>query len=818
MAVIDSTDVIILSAVGILTTLYVFYKRSTSNRSSGAVVSKGASGGPSGSVKPGSAEVKSPSKFGKKSLSEKIASVSGDSCLVLFYGSQTGTAEDLALRFGKDVTSKYSVPALILDVEEYDMTELADGDALDETTNGKNILYGYFLATYGEGEPTDNATEFYEWIMSGKGKGADEGDEDGDDDELLENRPLEGIHKYIIFGLGNKTYEHFNAIARRLDKRLKAIGAKRVGELGEGDDDCSMEEDYAAWKKGALAAVAGHFGVEVGESGTKKDEPHVPTFKIIDVASSNGSDVEVFRGEYSAGKPRRWEKVKIGAEEYDVVDGGDGEKYVEISGAKVKHDAKHPHYGRIVTTKPLFTDVYDEFAFAPSVRLPVEVSNRFSINEKKIRIERHCLHVELDLSGSDLKYETGDHVGIWPVNDEEHLERYKKVLALSEEELDRVVTLKVNEENRLAANSKIPFPVPSTLRTVLLHYLDLTAILKQYQFEVLAKHATNPAERDALFQIAENRDIYLPFVEKSQKDLAQVLSHFPSVKIPLSVIIGELLPRISVRYYSISSSAKETPKTVGITAVMVRHAVASTFVPGKEGDETGEVVIRQGLATSWLQRLHEAKQQTTSRTNGVNGHTNGTVTTPTPSLPIPQFHLPLYIRTSSFRLPRNPRLPVIMVGPGTGVAPFRAFTRERFHIAAKQPQTAVGPTWLFYGCRHPDKDYLYKSEFEDMKTKVEAGDVKMELKVVDAFSRVPGEKKVYVQERLKEFAEDVWRMIGTQGAYFYVCGDAKHMAADVHAALEHIALTHGKLASAEKAKAWVKDLRSQGRYLEDVWS
>jgi NADPH-ferrihemoprotein reductase len=152
--------------------------------------------------------------------------------MILFFGSQTGTAEDLASRVAKDVTASFGVQTLVCDLEEYDMTELSqfpDKDSL----GGSKWLVGFFLATYGEGEPTDNAIEFYEWLMNGGGKGDDEGDQE---DEMVDDQVARNVD-YIMFGLGNKTYEHFNSMGRRSHKRLKALGGTLVGPAGEGDDD-----------------------------------------------------------------------------------------------------------------------------------------------------------------------------------------------------------------------------------------------------------------------------------------------------------------------------------------------------------------------------------------------------------------------------------------------------------------------------------------------------------------------------------------------------------------------------------------------------
>lgn len=229
------------------------------------------------------------------------------------------------------------------------MTELASWPTADLEAEGKKWLCGFFMATYGEGEPTDNAVEFYDWIMSGKGKGDDDGEEeDGDFDELLENASLEDF-KYIIFGLGNRTYEHYNAIGRRLDKRLRKIGAKRIGERGEGDDDsrwgtsmhtrgaklylltlslCSLEEDFLAWKPKILAAMAEYFGVEAASAGAQREKRHVPLFDMAEI--TDGSDMGVYWGEHSVEKPRRWKLQQAGEEDYEIVDHGSGEKYVEV--------------------------------------------------------------------------------------------------------------------------------------------------------------------------------------------------------------------------------------------------------------------------------------------------------------------------------------------------------------------------------------------------------------------------------------------------------------------------------------------------------
>ncbi|KAB0405720.1 hypothetical protein E2I00_008433 [Balaenoptera physalus] len=155
--------------------------------------------------------------------------------IVVFYGSQTGTAEEFANRLSKDA-HRYGMRGMAADPEEYDLGDLSSLSEIE------NALAVFCMATYGEGDPTDNAQDFYDWLQ--------ETDVD-----------LSGV-KYAVFGLGNKTYEHFNAMGKYVDKRLEQLGAQRIFDLGLGDDDGNLEEDFITWREQFWPAVCEHLGVE----------------------------------------------------------------------------------------------------------------------------------------------------------------------------------------------------------------------------------------------------------------------------------------------------------------------------------------------------------------------------------------------------------------------------------------------------------------------------------------------------------------------------------------------------------------------------
>lgn len=271
--------------------------------------------------------------------------------------------------------------------------------------------------------------------------------------------------------------------------------------------------------------------------------------------------------------------------------------------------------------------------------------------------------------------------------------------------------------------------------------------------ELLTSCATNPAEAKVLQQI-QDEDSH----ELANADVAELLQRFPSAR-PTLEQFAAALPRLQPRLYSISSAQRAHPDEVHLTIGVVRFEILGRW--------------RNGLASHFL---------------GIRSN--------------PGDAIRVFVQHSKFRLPENPSTPVIMVGPGTGIAPFRAFLEHR--SATKAP----GKNWLFFGNQYRAYDFLYREELEGMH---ESG-VLTRLDV--AFSRDRAEK-VYVQHRMLEHGSDVWQWL-QEGAHFYVCGDAKRMAHDVDQALQQIVAKYGNK-SAEEAKAYVTQLVKSKRYQKDVY-
>ncbi len=292
------------------------------------------------------------------------------------------------------------------------------------------------------------------------------------------------------------------------------------------------------------------------------------------------------------------------------------------------------------------------------------------------------------------------------------------------------------------------------LREALVSNYDITALSR--------KVAKTWQERSGSKQLAElldedHKEKFKDYVWGRQ--IVDLLVDFPAKGLAAPELIGMLRP-LPPRLYSIASSPREHPGEVHLTVAAVRY------------DTHGR--SRKGVASSCLADLVEVDD-----------------------------HVPVFVAPNKrFRLPEDGAKPVIMVGPGTGIAPFRAFVEER------AAQGASGRSWLFFGDQHYTYDYLYQLEWQDH---LKSG----ALSRLDvAFSRDQPEK-VYVQDRLRERAVDLWAWL-QEGAHFYVCGDASRMAQDVHTALlEIIAEQGGK--SPPEAEAYLNDLKKNGRYQRDVY-
>ncbi len=352
--------------------------------------------------------------------------------------------------------------------------------------------------------------------------------------------------------------------------------------------------------------------------------------------------------------------------------------------------------------------------------------------------EKDTRHMELDLTGSGLGYEVGESLAVHPQNDPALVEEILHSLGATGDEL-------------VPAANKGKEPLP--LREALLREYRITQPTPKF-LKAIAERASAAPLLKELLQPDRKQDLE---AYVWGMDMIDFLLQHSSIKFAPEEFVG-LLAKLQPRLYSIASSLKAFPDQVHLTVDVVRY------------ESHGR--LRQGVCSSFLAERAE-------------------------NCPVPVFTSP-----SKFHLPQDVNTPIIMVGPGTGIAPFRAFLQERKAIGAR------GKAWLFFGSQRESCDYFYKDEFDQLQK--EGFLTKMNC----AFSR-DQTHKVYVQHRMLENAADIWKWID-EGAQFFVCGDAKRMAKDVDAALQRIVQEHGGM-DAEQANGYVEKMKAEKRYKRDVY-
>ena len=585
-------------------------------------------------------------RFSQTRKNEKTqVSVKKHRPIYVWYGSQTGTSESFARDIVEEGRSEYGL----------DESVLTDAVSLESVSNQfddlffpnsgveeERIVVILILSTYGEGDPSDDAVGFREWI------------------EQESTQSLAHVD-FAVFGCGNRQYALFNEMAKRTEKRLLQLGARRMCETGLGDDNADIELDFTNWKSSELW-LKGMKLSPLNRSGSRN-----PAQRLV-------LDMQV------------------------------AEKR-----SRLKFDACVLSSGN---------DVLSKFFFSANQVPVVGVTH---ICDSKTQID-------LDISKVPcLRYRSGDTLEVLPRNRDIEflLSLYKlngnDLMSFSKKKTTKLLTVKK------------PFPTPVGLRYALEHYIDLHGIPSRSLIRDLCcvfghRESEILEERESALNGAK---VYT--VEMVLKRLLSVTGPI----VPLGDLI-QLLPKQKSRGYSICSSPLEDAKRISLIVSKVDdHALASSYL-------SDTVAVNDLVAVS--------------------------------------------LRQGTFRLPSLPGTPVIMIGAGTGVAPFRAFIVE---LGLKN---RCSSGYLFFGCRR-ESEWIYKSEMEHFAN----GGGHLHI----AYSR-EGSNKCYVQNLLVERASELKPLIEERNAVVYVCGSTK-MGLDVMDVFNNVVgIDVGKL----------RDLK---QYYEELW-
>lgn len=622
-----------------------------------------------------------------RDVSEKLKESKRDA--VIFWGSQSGTSEGFAHRLAKELRQKLHLETLVADLSDY------DPESISKIENTKFAIF--LLSTYGEGDPSDNAWDFMNWLKS-----------------ATTNSSLS--LKYAALGFGNSNYKYFNKVVDETEALLNSLGACLILPVGKADEGRNTtEEDYMEWKDRLFESLKSRMGFQeyMGH--------YEPAIKILSDGCAPDSIIQ--------------------------------------KGFPIQ---KHRNRGTM-----------SAIASFPVTEHRQLISNRALGGE--------CYHIEVDLSAHpEIKYKSGDHLAVWPVNPPDEVFRLLSILGLQSTAEQKILLEPTDPEVDLR------LPQNTTIQALFSHYLELCGPIARQTILNLAEFAVSERVKSALRKIGGNKQTYSEFLAKTHLTFARLLEYCCTIapgtswsSLPLSFVVESIEP-MSPRYYSISSSSITSPRRVTLTV-----SAKQTPLSAK-----ADVAI-PGLTSTYLSLLRDATSVSS------------------PELGLTRLSVQGQIRRSKFKLPILSTVPLVVVAAGTGIAPMRAFLLDRARLMSVGRE--VGKILLFFGCRSPEVDDLYGEEL----TALASEQLRGKLEIIRAYSRVPEQPKRYVQHAIAERLQEVCSLLVVEEASFYVCG-ATTMAKDVEKVIiDGIKESQGWDDS--QATEWRTSRKRARRWNEDIW-
>ena len=689
--------------------------------------------------------------------------------ITVYYGTQTGTAESFSQSLERE-GGQYGFLVHVVDLEDAMVHIKEHYSTSDSSSKAPPPIAErsiFISATYGEGEAPDGALPFCQWLQELAGN-IPFIEANGTDSTTPSTTPtpssmLSNV-EYAVFGLGNTQYDHYNATGKFLDRALAMAGARRVVPLGLGDDNTDLEADFETWKDRQLWPTL------------------VKRYHIVDnngPSSVNKSDDIMNKTNGTTNRPKKAELPKC---PYQIIYHDDGSASPNYNVPIEQIHSSSRHYftayecpvtavrelqtpsGQIQPTKKGSL----ELLFDSTVHVEIDIASARALRSS---------HGVRTANGTDfpvhpLSYTTADNLGVLPENRIDVVERVAAALGYN---LDAVISVVPSPDG--GDWHGVPFPAPITIRECFVRYLDLTSAPRRSDLKRLSVFCTDPVDQKALLRMSakEGRQEYKEKIMDQYVGFVDLLRFCPSIQMPLEHLLHYCSP-LQTRFFTISSSSSVYPNTVHLTVAVTKH-------------QRLDGSMFHGVCSTHLSH-------------------QGNLTSPIPR------SVRIFQRPSSFRLPSDPTKPIIMIGPGTGIAPMRALLQEREYQRDTLHQT-VGSNTLYFGCKHQTQDYLYRDELE---TWAQAGGILTNLYVAFSRDQTP---KIYVQDLLRKNATETWNLIidspdSGGGAYIYVCGGVQ-MGHDVMEVLKEIVALHGNR-TIESAKEYMTKLSQQGRFVQELWA
>ncbi|MCJ1244718.1 NAPDH-dependent diflavin reductase [Trapelia coarctata] len=607
-------------------------------------------------------------------------------------------------------------------------TDVTHLDAVEATAFVSYSIVLLALSTTGQGDLPNNARAFWSKVLR----------------KRLPSTYLDGV-RFAAFGLGDSSYPKYNWAIRKLHRRLLQLGASELLPHGEGDEQHPEGSDatFIPWLQEIRELLLAQFPLDKSIEPIPDDCLLPPKWKLA-LATANG--------------------VTNGRPSYSTPPGALSTEHNETSKISQKTG------GSLIGN-----------------HIGVYLNVRLQRNERLTPTE-HWQDVRHLVFSTDQvhTYAPGDILTIYPENTPDDVNH---ILSLMEWEdiADSPVELTSSQDMQNASTIQPPLTKPITskdltLRTLLAHHLDLTAIPRRSFFSLIAHFTTDPFHKDRLLEFTkpEYLDELYDYTTRPRRSVLEVLQEFHTVKIPWQWA-ATVLPELRGRQFSIASggslkSGEDTSTNFELLVAIVKY-------------KTVIKRIRRGVCTRYLAGLAPGAQLRVCLQQGDLGTTAA-----------------------------DASRPVVMIGPGTGVAPMRALIWERRALAGRMAALASGSTptnasplgdsVLFYGCRNSEADFFFRDEWKDLEQEIS-------LQVFAAFSR-DQKSKIYVQDLVKEQAKLVFKLLHEQNGIVYVCGSSGKMPQAVREALVTAFQQAGGMET-EAAEAFLARMEKESRYKQETW-
>lgn len=721
----------------------------------------------------------------------------------ILYGSQTGQAQAIAEEIHENSSQNG------LETKLFCLSQTEKKFSLE-----REAVVVFVVSTTGEGDPPDTMLKFM---------------------RRLKKKTLPSDHlkncQYALLALGDSNYTNFCNNGKTLDKRLQDLGAKHFYDTGHADDAVGLELVVEPWIDGLWDAVKKCLGVnKFGEdlhNGTNSDAPELDNSSTSSVIQNGKEKDETKQKFQSEIKENGCDKVPTEPFPREVTTNENRKDGIENC---IPNDSPRSQPQASLKSSleplslsslsiPLLSPPYLEIEFesenipekVPSLDDVLHDRQSFSmatlVNAKQLTRNdavKTALDIELDISDCGLHYEPGDSFDILCSNSEDEVSELIGRLGIDDTADIPFRTSVMPSTTKKVATRPSYIPELCTIRYAFLNCLEIRTVPKKALIRMLVEYTEDPLEKRRLQELCSKQGSsdYQAFVREPSICLLEVLKAFPSCK-PTFERLLEHLPHLNPRPYSVSSSPLTDPSRLHFVFNVVE------FPPIKDLRHN-----RQGVCTGWLSRVTEDMKSM--------GHDNDSLITNdfkkmslSDQSSTKNIQVPVAARKNpGFKLPEDFKVPIIMIGPGTGVAPFVGFLEHRkLQIERCHDDQQKGEMWLFYGCRHREKDYLYKEELESYQ---QSGILNH---LIVSFSRENSDSSSprYVQDNLKLNAAEIGKLLFNDNAVVYVCGDAKNMAKDVFTSFCDIVEQHLGVNKTDAIKEIAK-LRAEKRYHEDVWT